>query len=199
MKAGDVHAYPTATCEEKIWTAHGPEFEGDQGRSALIVCALYGPSSAGASHCRHLAGYMRSIECLLGKTDLDLWFKPMVREDDNGCKCYAYAMLYVDDELDIRHNAQTQLKEIGKFCMMKENSMGDPGTYLGTKLRRTRLKNDTSSLWDMDSSKHVKDAVKNVNEHLKHSVGCKLIQCKERGTRITRYYWSPSATVPQQG
>ena len=50
VKASDVqNAYLTAPCEEKVWTKLGPEFGTDQGKSALIVRALYGLCSASAS------------------------------------------------------------------------------------------------------------------------------------------------------
>ena len=50
VKASDVqNAYLTAPCDEKVWTKLGPEFGTDQGKSALIVRALYGLRSAGAS------------------------------------------------------------------------------------------------------------------------------------------------------
>ena len=50
VKASDIqNAYLTAPCEEKIWTTLGPEFGPDQGKKDIIVCALYGLKSAGAS------------------------------------------------------------------------------------------------------------------------------------------------------
>lgn len=43
VKVADIlNAYVTALTEEKIWTILGPEFGGDQGKRAVIVCALYG-------------------------------------------------------------------------------------------------------------------------------------------------------------
>ena len=43
------NAYLTSPCEEKIYTTLGPEFGEDQGKTAIIVRALYGLKSAGAS------------------------------------------------------------------------------------------------------------------------------------------------------
>ena len=41
VKAGDViNAYVTAPCSEKIWTVLVKEFGADQGKKAIIVCAL---------------------------------------------------------------------------------------------------------------------------------------------------------------
>jgi hypothetical protein len=50
VKAGDVlNAYITTPVIEKVWTILGPEFGNDFGKSAIIVHALYGLKSAGAS------------------------------------------------------------------------------------------------------------------------------------------------------
>jgi hypothetical protein len=50
VKVGDVlNTYITAPVKEKVWTILGPEIGHDAGRSAIIVCALYGLKSAGAA------------------------------------------------------------------------------------------------------------------------------------------------------
>ncbi len=43
------NAYITAPCTEKIWTVLGPEFGSEAGKSAIIVHALFGLKSAGAT------------------------------------------------------------------------------------------------------------------------------------------------------
>ena len=74
VKASDVqNAYLTAPCEEKVWTKLGPEFGIDQGKSALIVTALYGLCSAGASFSRHIADCMRHLGYKSCKADPDVW------------------------------------------------------------------------------------------------------------------------------
>jgi hypothetical protein len=56
VKVGDVlNAYITAPVKEKVWTILGPDFGHGVGRSAIIVCALYGLKSAGAAFQAHLA------------------------------------------------------------------------------------------------------------------------------------------------
>ncbi len=50
VKVGNVlNAYITTPVKEKVWTMLGPEFCQDAGKSAIIVCALYGLKSAGAA------------------------------------------------------------------------------------------------------------------------------------------------------
>jgi hypothetical protein len=62
VKVGDVlNAYIATPITEKVWTVLGPEFGIDAGKSAIIVCALYGLKSAGAAFGAHLASFMRQM------------------------------------------------------------------------------------------------------------------------------------------
>ena len=57
--AADIqNAYITAPVSEKIWTRLGPEFGSGSDKTAIIVHALYGLKSAGASFRKHLADYL---------------------------------------------------------------------------------------------------------------------------------------------
>jgi len=165
VKGSDVqNAYLTAPCEEKIWTTLGPEFGDDQGKKALIVRALYGLKSAGASFNRHISDCMRQMGYEPCKADPDLWMKPVVRPED-GVKYYAYILLYVDDCLCIHHDAVAALQELDKYFQMKPGSIGDPDIYLGTKLRKVILDNGVYA-WGASPSKYVQDAVANVEQYL---------------------------------
>src|SRR6476620_2756814 len=74
VKASDIgNTYLTSPCEEKIWTRLGPEFGNDCGKKALIVRALYGPKSAGASFGCHLADCMRHLGYTSCWAGADLW------------------------------------------------------------------------------------------------------------------------------
>eukprot|EP01082_Thalassiosira_pseudonana_P015427 g13704.t1 g13704 contig9:237785-238624(-) len=67
--AADImNAYVTAPNQEKIWTTLGPEFGEDAGKKAIIVRALYGLKSAGASFRNHLGECMRALGCLAWRT-----------------------------------------------------------------------------------------------------------------------------------
>jgi hypothetical protein len=52
---GILNAYISALIKEKVCCALGPEFDPDAGKSAIIVCSLYGLKSAGAAFHAHLA------------------------------------------------------------------------------------------------------------------------------------------------
>jgi hypothetical protein len=95
VKVGDVlNAYLTAPITKKVWTVLGPEFDIDAGKSAIIVCTLYGLKSAGAAICAHLASFMCQMGYTSCKADPDLWYKAETRPADN-FRHYAYILCYV--------------------------------------------------------------------------------------------------------
>ena len=82
VNTGDViNAYMTAPCSEKIWNFPGKEFGADQGKKAIIVRALYGLKSYGASFHAHLSECMRSIGYTTCRGDNDLWMKHNIDPD----------------------------------------------------------------------------------------------------------------------
>ena len=176
VKASDMqNTFLTAPCEEKIWTKLGPEFGVDAGKSAILTRALYRLKSTGASFGNHIADCMRTLGYLPCKADPDLWYKSMVRPEDN-FKCYANMLLYVDDCLAIHHDAEMALTELDNYFAMKTGSIRDPDIYLGAKLRAVELNNGVK-MWSMSSAKHVKEAVENVKEYLdKHFHDRKLVK-----------------------
>ena len=106
--------YLTAPCSEKVHTTLGTEFGKNKDKTAIIVRALYGLASSGASFRNHVADCM----CLLGYksclADPDLWYKAYVRKEDN-YKYYSYVLLYVDDCFCIHCSAEEELNKIDKF------------------------------------------------------------------------------------
>jgi hypothetical protein len=101
--AADImNAYITAPNQEKIWTTLGAEFCEDAGKKAIIVRALYGLKSAGASFRNHLGECMRALGYVPCLADPDLWIKPQTTKD--GFEYYSYILCYVDDILVIHHN-----------------------------------------------------------------------------------------------
>ena len=75
------------------------------------------------------------------KADPDFLIRRLVRKD--GETVYQeYVLLYVDDCLVISDRAESIIKnEIGKYFCLKEESIGDPGQYLGGKMRELVLEN----------------------------------------------------------
>ena len=86
------NAFLTASCSELIHMTLGLEFGEDQGKAAVIVRALYGLTSAGASFRNHLADCMRHLGYHSCLAEPDLGHKPMARPEDN-FKYYSYVLL----------------------------------------------------------------------------------------------------------
>ena len=164
VKASDVqNAYLTAPCAEKIWTILGPEFGPDAGKKAIIVRALYGLGSAGASYTSHIGRCMRHLGYTPCKADNDLWMKKDQHPD--GGEYYRYILMYVDDILAIGIDAEKEILRLDHYFQMKPGTIGDPDIYLGSKLRKVDLPNGTYA-WSLSSSKYVKEAIANVKRAL---------------------------------
>ena len=75
-------------------------------------------------------------------------------------------LLYTDDVLVVSDNAENILrKEIGKYFILKESSIGPPSIYLGGHVRKVELENGVKA-WAFSSSQYVQAAVKNVETYL---------------------------------
>jgi hypothetical protein len=165
VKVGDVlNAYITVPITKKVWTVLGPEFGIDAGKSAIIVCSLYGLKSVSAAFRTHLASFMRQMGYTFCKADPDLWYKAETRPADN-FRYYAYILCsYVNDILCIHHDPMSVLNLINGYMPLKLSLVGDPDIYLGTKLKMTRLENGILA-WGLSPSKYVTQAVKTCAKH----------------------------------
>ena len=105
VKDSDIqNAYLTAPCVERIYKRLGPEFRLDQDMIAVIVQALYGLKSAGASFGRHISNCMRTMGFESCKAEPDLWFRPAMCPN-NGFKYYEYVLLALTEN-DAKHTFQ---------------------------------------------------------------------------------------------
>ena len=165
VKVSDVlNAYITVPITDKVWTVFGSEFGSDAGKSAIIVCTLYGLKSVGAAFHAHLASFMRQMGYMSCKADPGLWYKAETWPTDN-FGYYAYNLCYLDDILCMHHDPMTILDQINGYMSLKPSSVGDPDIYLGAKLRQTHLPNGVWA-WGLSPSKCITQAVKNCQTHL---------------------------------
>jgi hypothetical protein len=96
--------------------------------------------------------------------DPDVWMRPAKHSD--GSEHYEYILLYTDDALAIGEFPEKLLREqIGKYCELKEESIGPPTQYLGGHVRKVQLENSVEC-WAFGSSQYVQAAVKNVEDYL---------------------------------
>ena len=164
--AADIkNAYLQAPITEKYWTRCGPEFGPElEGSVAYIVRALYGTKCGGRDFRNHLRECMEMLGYESCLADPDLWIRKS--STDEGIKYYEYMLLYTDDCLAISKTPLESLMEINKYFPMKPKSIGPPKIYLGAKISKVQLPNGTVA-FAMSMSQYVKEAVRNVEEHLK--------------------------------
>ena len=103
------NAYLNAETDEKVYFVAGQEFGPDlANRDVVIVMALYGLKSAGASFHRHLAGGMRDMGFTPCLADPDTWMRAAVKPC--GFKYYEYVTTWVDDGMIISNMPEKIIK-----------------------------------------------------------------------------------------
>ena len=156
--AADVgNAYLNAPSREKLWTAAGHEFGSNKGKVMLIVRALYGTKSAGASWRKMLAETMADLKYKPTRADPDVWIRPMVKPD--GFEYYEMLLIFVDDLLGVSHAPKETMDALAKLYELKAGSVGEPTMYLGANIEKFQLP-DGRIVWSQSGRDYVKNAVK---------------------------------------
>jgi hypothetical protein len=75
------NAYLNAKCKEKTWFEGGIECGADQGKVLIVVHALYGLKSAGASWRVTLVQALCDLSFVSTTEDPDVWIQAAVRDD----------------------------------------------------------------------------------------------------------------------
>ena len=160
-------AYLQAPTSEKNYVICGPEFTLEyQNRIGVIKRALYGGKYAGSDYWKHMRTCMNHLGFSPCIADPDVWMQKAINTKDNS-EYWEYVLLYVDDALCISHRPREVLeKEIGKYWLLKNNSLGPPNIYLGNKVTKVYLENGVSA-WAFSSSQYVQNAVASVETYLR--------------------------------
>jgi hypothetical protein len=162
--AADIsNAYLHAPCREKIWTIAGPEFGSDSGSVMVIVRALYGLKSSGASWRAMLAQSLTDLGYSSTRADPDVWIRAAFKPD--GTEYYEMVLVYVDDILHLSHDVKPTMAALAKLYELKPDSLGPPTRYLGANISKYQLEDGRES-WCMSARDYVKNAIKNVEEEL---------------------------------
>ena len=174
--AADIgNAYIQAPCREKVYFTAGPEFGPlKQGKTVVIVQALYGLKSSGAAWHAKFAESLWDMGFVPSKADPDVWMKPEVKE--TGEPYYAYILVYVDDILVLSVDPSVYMNTISKLYTLKKGSVEKPRRYLGADIREWRFDEDTRRLhWAQGAKHYIKNAVSLVEEALLKE-GMKLVK-----------------------
>ena len=160
-------AYLNAPCAEKYYiicgAEFGPQFEGHR---AVIIRALYGLKSAGASWRKMCADVLiKELGFTQCKADNDVYLKPATKED--GSEYYEYVLVYTDDLLVISMDPRRILLFMDQHFLLKPDSIGKPTKYLGADIGTHIFPGDDGTeYWYMGSEQYVKEAVRNVETWL---------------------------------
>ena len=131
------NAYLNAPCCEKIWFKGGLKCGEDQGKILVVVRALYGLKSAGASWRSTLASLLSDLGYESTKADPDVWIHAAVRDD--GFEYHKMLFVYIDDILSLSHKTKECIAEITAHYRAKEGSIKLPEIYLGADVEKFLL------------------------------------------------------------
>ena len=108
------NAYLNAPCREKIWFLGGSEAGEDRGKVLVMVRAIYGLKSSGASWRSTLAKTIEDMGYTNTTADPDVWRRRARRTD--GSEYYEILLSYVDDILCVSEDPKKTIKAIGDIC-----------------------------------------------------------------------------------
>jgi hypothetical protein len=107
---------------------------------------------------------MRHLDFASCPADPDVWMRPAKRS--NGSDYYEYILLYTDHALVVSDNAEQVLQnELGRYFMLKEESICPPKIYLEGHVQKVQLDNGVEC-WAFSSSQYVQAAVKKIEEYI---------------------------------
>jgi hypothetical protein len=125
----------------------------------VVVRALYGLKSAGASWRLAFAEALRDLGFVSSVADPDVWIRAATRED--GYEYYEMLLVYVDDVLAISHRAKEVIDSIGEIYKVKPGSDKEPHIYLGANVEKVQMP-DGREVWASSPRDYVKNAIKTV-------------------------------------
>ena len=165
------NAYLNAPPKERVHVTVGPELFGpeNEGKTAVIVRALYGLKSAGNAWRHYFANYIhKQLEFEPTKADPDVWRKPLTKPD--GSEYYAYMIVYVDDVMLVHHEPEKVMSMIGNDFRLKNGIDLSPSNYLGADMRQWKYYTDEGTeadCWAMGSHNYLKEAIRVCESQMK--------------------------------
>ena len=152
------NAYLSAQPREKVYFTAGPEFRENEGRTVVIVRALYGLKSSGAAFRSQLSEDIRSWGYAQSKADADVYLRPRSNGIDS---YYEYICVYVDDIIVISHNPEEFMKKLSEAYNLK-NGYASPTSYLGMELDK-----GDNGCWSIFSRKYIENVMMDLVPRLK--------------------------------
>jgi hypothetical protein len=166
LVAADIgNAYLQASTKEKIYAIAGPEFGELQGKTMIIVRALYGLKSSGAAWHEHFANTLYDMKFKPSYADPDVWMRAATKP--NGFLYYEYIFVYEDDLLILSHQTKSIVNVLKSISRLKEDEVGVPKMYLGAQVKQMHLPQDKTVLqWGLSPKQYIENALNNVEGKL---------------------------------
>ena len=157
------NAYLNAPCREKIWFEGGRECGEHFGKVIVVVRALYGLKSSGASYRSYCKSTLEAMGYRDTKVDPDVYIRENAKPD--GTRYYEYILVYVDDILCISHEPEKFMDGLRATFKLKDGSVGEPTIYLGANIEKYQI-GDGTMRWSMSSNTYIKNSLKVVKDML---------------------------------
>ncbi len=141
------NAFLTAPNKEKCWIVAGPEFGPEEGKTFLVVKALYGLKSASFRFRSYMAEKLTDMGFQSTAADPDVWLRAAAKGDEE--EYYEYVLMYVDDILSIACDPKSILEDVQKTFKLKNDKIEPPDYYLGAKLQEKPI--NGTRCWTMTS------------------------------------------------
>jgi hypothetical protein len=138
------NAFLTAPNKEKCWMIAGPEFGSEEGKTFLVVKALYGLKSASFSSRSYVAQKLTSMGFTSTMADPDVWLRAAMKAD--GESYYEYILMYVDDILAMSCDARYSKKYKRLLNLRMERSMSPSFTLALSYKRRLSMASSVGQL-----------------------------------------------------
>jgi hypothetical protein len=139
-----------------MWFEGGIECGANQGKVLIVVRALYGLTSAGASWRVTLAQALRDLGFVSTTADPDVWIRAAVRDD--GFEYYEMLLIYVDDILAVSHQPKVLIDAIGEYYKVKPDSDKEREIYLVANAEKVQML-DGREVWATSPRDYVKNGV----------------------------------------
>jgi hypothetical protein len=147
-----------------VYVDSRPEFGPNNfGKTVIIVRAIYGLKSSGATWHAKLSETLRSIDFKPSYADPDVWMHPATKSA--GFQYYEYILVYVDDIVVILAAPSSIMKTIQKAYRLKEEP-SPPKSYLGATIKTWSIPGETRQVWSMNSNQYLKEALSYVELEL---------------------------------
>ena len=154
------NAYINAPCKEKIWFKSCEECGDHQGKVMILVQALYGIKTLGAS-CQSMFKEFIEMNRHFKSSQIDPNLLIRRNRRGNGTDYYELLLAYVDDVLAKIQSPESKMKDIGLAFDIKDNKYGPPTAYFGADVQPLQM-SDGKYEWTIKCVSYVVVAVQTI-------------------------------------